>query len=165
MQKSKLLLGVLIIACWSCNNQIVEFETILPDDVYPTLRERGIVEVDERDFLLMQIIPSVISSNSTNQFVIVNNTKYELYWNTIISLEHFEKNNWQPVLITGDWIDIGYVLYPGEIFSSDIVTGQMTLYSLVAEYNNGKKGKYRIVQKISIPELGIYELYAEFEII
>ena len=171
MKRSSLLLGLTIMALWSCQNQGSGFE-YLTDPETPSLplppkepRDEGIIEVNKNDFLLVKIVPSTVSINSTNKLVIVNNTQHELYWNTIYSLEHFDNNNWKPIAIQGDWIDIGYALYPGEIFSNGIITGGMTLFSLVKDFNNGKKGKYRLLGKLTIPDVGRYNLSAEFEVI
>jgi len=167
MKRSGLFLVLITMACWSCQNQGSSFEVISPEDDVPVREPRGegIIEVNKNDFLLVQIVPSTVSSSSTNKFVIVNNTKHELYWNTIYSLEYYDKSNWQQIAIQGDWIDIGYVLYPGEIFSNDIITGGMSLLTLVRNYNNGKKGKYRLLGKLTIPDVGKYDLTAEFEVI
>ena len=166
MKGSKVFLVLTIMACWSCQNQGSNFEIIQEDEKLPReSRNQGFIEVDKSDFLLVQIVPSAVSTNSTNKFVIVNNTKHELYWNTLYTLEYYEKNNWEKITIQGDWIDFGYVLYPGEIFSNDIITGGMTLYKLVGDFNGGKKGRYRLSGKLTIPDVGKYDLYAEFELI
>ena len=165
MKRCILFLAV-VMACWSCQDRTVEFGEI------PTVEEKktprgdiGIHEISSSDFLLMQIVPSTISSHSTNKFVIVNRTANELFWNTIFTLEYLENNGWQEIPILSDWIDIGYVLEPDEIFSSEIFVGDMTLYSMVGNFNNGKKGMYRISRSMSIPDMGRYVLYAEFEVI
>ena len=165
MKRETFVFVLFVLACCTCCNQTIDFEPVEKDENLPAKRDGGIVEVNQNDFLLMQIVPSQISINSTSKFVLVNYTNYELYWNTIITLEYFEKNIWQPVTVNGDWIDIGYVLYPGEIFSNEIVAGEMNMYSLVSKFNDGKKGSYRIFKKITIPEMGKYDVYAEFEII
>ena len=168
MKGSKLLVVLLILASWSCQNQISEIDPTPVDDnrqILPRGGDGGFIEVNENDFLLMQIVPSTVSSNSTNKFVLVNNTRQEVYWNTIITLEYFENNKWQDVPITGDWIDIGYELYPGDFFSSEIITGDMNLYQLVKEFNNVKKGSYRMSVNITVPDVGRYTLNAGFDIL
>ena len=168
MKGSKLFLALTMMTCWACQNQGSGFEFISPIEEEVNVkqpRDPGVIEVSKNDFLLVQIVPSTVSSSSTNKFVIVNNTNHELYWNTIYSLEYLDKNNWQQIEIQGDWIDIGYVLYPSEIFSNDIITGGMNLFRLVRDFNNGKKGKYRLVGKLTIPDVGKYDLTAEFEVV
>ena len=165
MKGSKLFLGLTIMALWSCQNQGSGFEVLSEEVSIPQSRDGGIIEVSRNDFLLVQIVPSTVSISSTNKFVIVNNTQHELYWNTLYSLEYYDKNSWQQITIQGDWIDFGYVLYPGEIFSNDVITGGMNLYSLVREFNNGKKGNYRLLGKLTIPDVGKYDLRAEFELL
>jgi len=164
MKREKLFV-LFVLACCTCCSQTIDFEPVEKGVEIPPLIQRGVVEVSKSDFFLIQIVPSQISFNTTSKFVLVNHTNYELYWNTVITLEYFERSNWQPVTVKGDWIDIGYVLNPGEIFSSEIVTGDMNLFSLVTEFNNGKKGRYRLLVKITVPETGRYDVYAEFEII
>jgi len=169
MRRERLVCVLFVLACCTCCNQTIDFEPVEQGEINTPLKKdnRGFVEVNKDDFFLMQIVPSQVSFNTTNKFVLVNYTNYELYWNTIITLEYFEKNNWQPVTVNGDWIDIGYVLNPGEIFSSEIVTGDMNLFSLVNTFNSGKKGLYRLLIRITIPDMGMgkYDVYAEFEIL
>ena len=166
MKRERLVCVLFVLACCTCCNQTIDFEPVEQGEVNPPLRrERGVVEVNKDDFLLMQIVPAQVLFNTKSKFVLVNSTNYELYWNTIITLEYFEKNNWQPVTVNGDWIDIGYVLNPGEIFSDEIVAGDMNLFSLVTAFNNGKKGLYRLFKRITIPEMGKYDVFAEFEIL
>ena len=166
MKREKLVFVLFVLACCTCCNQTIDFEPVdKEEENLPLTKERGVVEVNKSDFLLMQIVPSQISYDTASKFVLVNRTNYELYWNTIITLSYYEKNSWQPVTVNGDWIDIGYVLDPGEIFSSEIVAGDMNLYSLVNKFNDGKKGLYRLLKKITIPDMGKYDVYAEFEML
>ena len=165
MKTCKYLLVLSILACESCQNQWFPMEPMLPVDVIPTSREIGIIEVSESEFFMMQLVPSTISEHSKNKFIVVNYTTYELYWNTVFSLDYFERDSWTPVPINGDWINIGYVLYPGEIFSGETITGQMTVYEIVNKFNKGKKGKYRMNRKATIIELGTYESCIAFEVI
>jgi len=77
------------------------------------------------------------------------------------SLEYYSKNNWEPINM-GDinWTTIGYILFAG-----DTNEEQMNLYSLIETYNNGKKGRYRIMKDVGIFLLNDrYFLCAEFEI-
>jgi len=165
MKRSIFLLVAFIMTCWSCQDQGSIIEQVSSEPNTRETRTGGIINVNKNDFILVQIVPSTVSSNTTNKFVIVNNTNHELYWNTIYTLEYYERNNWQSITIQGDWIDIGYMLYPSEFFSNDIITGGMTLFSLVRDFNSGKKGQYRLLGKLTIPDFGRYDLVAEFEII
>ena len=167
MKVGKLFLMVCIMAFWSCRNEVFvgEEEPATRITGYSALGEIGIIEVSDSEFFMMQIAPSIVSAHSKNKFIVVNHTTYELYWNTAFTLEYLQKNQWTSVPITGDWINIGYVLYPGEIFSNETIVGKKTLFKLIEEFNLGKKGRYRITHKVSIPDIGKYDSCIEFELI
>ena len=167
MKEGKLLVAMMVIVCCSCNNRLVDYEveTSPFGHVYSTSRELGVIEVSENEFFMIQIVPTVVSVNSKNKFIVVNHTRYELYWNTLFTLEYYQANRWIPVPIEGDWINVGYELSPGEIFSNETIVANKTLFTLVNEFNKGLKGRYRITHKVTIIEIGSYDSAREFEII
>ena len=159
MKKTNLLL-LFFIVCFSCQSQL-ELE-----DGDPDVKECGKIEINESEFLTMQFVPEKVSSNSTNQWIVENHTTHDMYWGLSFSLEYYEKNNWKVVPIHWEWETLGRRLLAGEVSTNEtIIAGQRTLYTLVKELNQGKKGKYRIIQTFSLIDIGNYKLCAEFEII
>jgi len=112
--------------------------------------ECGKIVINENEFITMQVEPKKISTNTSSILKIENHTKEDFFYGSSFSLEYFNKNNWKKIRLDINWTDIGYILFAGET-----IERRINLYSLVEEYNNGKKGKYRIIKD---------GLCAEFEI-
>ena len=90
-----------------------------------------------------------------------NNTKLNLLYGTTFSMEYFNKNHWESVEFDFMFTLPLFTLLAGETTEKD-----MNLYALAEEYNNAKKGKYRIIKDVSL-SIGQYNrhyLIAEFEI-
>ena len=156
-RKLKHLLLVYLLVCLSCQSQL--------SDGDPDLKECGKIEINESEYLIMQIIPEKVSSNSTNDYIIENHTSYDMMWGADYSLEYFEKNNWKVIPLNFVFTDIGYILHAGEVYSSETLNGQMTLHLLIQSQNNGRKGLYRIIRNVTLVTIGNYKLCTEFEII
>ena len=167
MKLYKLFFPLIFLICMSCQK---DDDSILEDCVK--------VEISEGEYVMMQITPSTVSNNSTNFWIIENHTPYFLGWGTRFSLYYKEKNKWKQIDVGSIWEDIGFFLCP-EKTKAD----QMNLYSVVKNYNKGKKGRYRIVREYRLNAGSFLEidcalehpvenrdffkkisLYAEFEI-
>jgi len=120
----------------------------------------GKITISEDEYIVMTILPEMISSNLLNKWIIENHTKNDMIYGTPFSLEYFNKNSWAAIQLDIEWEDIGLTLLAGKT-----TEGEINLYSLVEKYNNSKKGKYRIIKNIIFQNIGSYNLCAEFEII
>jgi hypothetical protein len=162
MNKNIFLLFVFFMVCFSCRDQVED--PLELEDGDADLKECGIVEINESEFLMMQFVPKEVSSNSINKRIVENHTMHEVFWGPFFSLEYYERNNWKVIPIKGMiFEDIGYRLDTG-----DYRTSKQTisfLYTMVKQSNRGKKGKYRIIHKFIVIPIGNYKLCAEFEII
>jgi len=139
-----------------------EFE-IVDDDV----SECGRIDINENEYVTMQVLPEKISSNTPHTFRLENHTKGILHYGYPFSLEYFNENHWEDVQLDFMWEEILLGLWEGEIKE-----GNANYYSLI-EYNNGKKGKYRIIKDFSVsynwlsPSEAVrsFKLCAEFEVV
>jgi hypothetical protein len=84
----------------------------------------------------------------------------------MFSLDYYNGSKWEHVdLQSIMWTFIAYFLKPGTT-----VEKNMSLYNFVVEYNNSKKGKYRIIKDFNdIEDFNeshphMYYVYAEFVI-
>ena len=127
----------------------------------------GKVEINKTEYAAMCILPYEISINSENKLIMENHTKRFMSYGTPFSLEYFNENNWELIpLDDAVWETIELGLFAGE------TTERHTyLYSFVEKYNNGKKGKYRMIKSVSLhtehlnnDDVISINLYAEFEI-
>ena len=117
--------------------------------------------------ITMQILPKVVSINSSNILRIENPTQKDMFYGVDFSLEYFEENNWVPIPLEGTmWELIGIILYAGEETETEI-----DLYPFVEKYNNSTKGRYRIIKNgglfLNFPfgnQSGRIDLYAEFDV-
>jgi len=125
------------------------------EEVFYFEAECGRIVINENEFITMQILPNEVSDVSVNNLRIENHTSIDITYGAPFYLEYFDTNDWTPILLDKiEWTDIGILLPAGEITEN-----QIHLYSLVNEYNNGKKGRYRITKNI----FGV-GICAEFEI-
>ena len=120
----------------------------------------GKITIDKNEFITMVVLPEMVSSNSLNKLIIENHTKSDMIYGTPFSLEYFNKNSWTAIQLDIMWTAIGLTLLAG-----NTTEGEINLYSLIERYNNSKKGKYRIIKNITFPNIGDYNLCAEFYII
>ena len=114
----------------------------------------GKMEVSKKGYISMCIIPEVVTENSVNMLRMENYTKEDLMYDSDFYMEYFHENQWIAMEWNFFFTDIGYILCAG-----NAKEGAMNLHSLAEEYNDSKKGKYRILK-----EVGRYNLIAEFEI-
>ena len=128
-------------------------------------------DIKLNEYILMQIIPDVVSSNSINKWIVENHTQTEMNYGEGFYLDYFDvdENKWIKISPKFPVHLIGYILYPGKTaeltYTAQPFYSFSDLYSLVQEFNEGKKGKYRISKRYTIPSIGNYCLSAEFEII
>ena len=157
-KKLKFLFFVFFIVCLSCQSQLSDGDM--------DLKECGIIEINDSEYLINQVVPEKVSKNSANEYIIENHTSYDMLWGMKYSLEYFEKNKWKLIPNNGQWLAILYILYPGGIYSSEKVsaTGEKTLHDLVKD-NKSKKGRYRIIRHVTLVPIGNYKICAEFEVI
>ena len=125
-----------------------------------------IFKISDDEFISMQIIPEKVSINSSNVWRMENKTKKFMSYGTPFSLEYLEGNNWKSIQLWDIWTLNGLGLSAGEA-----TEGQTSLYSIVEEYNNGKKGRYRVIREVSLQSDRMnnadaisFTLCAEFEI-
>ena len=128
------------------------------------LSKEGRVDINETEFVRIYFYPEGGFINSPIELVFENNTKGILTYGNEFSLEYYDKENWTEIKLDIMFPDNLLLLEAGEIRK-----GQFNL-SLIKEYNNGKKGKYRYVRRFgvsyspSIPSQIGLKLYVEFEI-
>ena len=124
-------------------------------------------KISDDEFISMQIIPEKVSINSSNVWRMENKTKKFMSYGKQFSLEYFDKNNWMPIQFQGNfgWEEILLGLSAGETIEEP-----MSFY-LIGEYNDGKKGRYRVIRKVSLQSDRMnnadaisFTLCAEFEI-
>ena len=119
----------------------------------------GKLEINEEEYITMQILPKEVSANSKDTIRFENHTKQEMYADYSFSLEYFDKNCWTPVELENQ-IDplIRHICKAG-------ATSNMGgyLYLLIERYDL-KKGRYKIIKEVSLQNVGKYNICAEFEI-
>jgi len=132
--------------------------------------ECGIFNLTETEFVSWCIVPNVVSENSENIIRLENRTEKTLRFWIGYSLEYFNGNYWEDVL--GD--EVGFPGLDESLASGEITEGGASfLYRWVQEFNNSKKGKYRLVREqyslLSDYNFGFnsetdvrFSLYAEF---
>jgi hypothetical protein len=127
-------------------------------------KERGRIDINENEFVSMYFSPESGSINYPVESIIENHTKGVLNFGNPFSLEYLDKENWTEIQLDINFEDIYLGLGPDETRK-----GWFNL-SLIEEYNNGKKGKYRIGRNYSLSYnfpfevYSSFNLYAEFEI-
>ena len=110
----------------------------------------------------MCIIPEVVTENSVNMLRMENYTKEDLGYGGHFAMEYFNGDNWTQIEFDFMFTDMMFTLPKGEA-----TEGKMNLYSLAEEYNDSKKGRYRIIKNVNIlvyPDPPSYNLIAAFEI-
>jgi len=156
------ILLILTVGFSSCNDK----------DVTPPLpsAECGVFNLTETQFVSWCVVPNVVSENSENSIRLENRTEKTLKFWVLHSLEYFNGSYWEDIF--GD-----NVSFPGMV--DDLAPGEITeitissLYSWIQEFNNGKKGKYRLARDsyrlLSDSSFGfnpetdvMFTLYAEF---
>lgn len=106
--------------------------------------------------LVMTGSPSVISSASdTIKVSIINNTSQEATTGEYFTIEEYKDNDWKAIPLELMFIDIAYILQPGEAKDFNI--------SLHPEMHKYEAGKYR-VKKSASTEKERYDLSFEFEL-
>jgi hypothetical protein len=145
-----LIIGVICTACEKYNE---------PD----FLCDCGKIEVSKKEYIAMCVVPMEVTANSTNYLRMENHTKKDLFYGNPFYLEYFNENNWEKIHLDINWTDVGHFLFAGETTEN-----KMAFYSWIEEYNNEKKGKYRVIKDVSLGNMGEntygYKLCAEFEI-
>jgi hypothetical protein len=122
----------------------------------------GKVEINKKEYVTMCIIPDIVSENSVNKLRIENHTKKNIIYENPFSIEYFNGNDWNSVEFDFSFTLPLYTLKVGKA-----IEWNMSLYSLIEKYNDGKKGKYRYIKKVNLaiyPDPLSHYLYAEFEI-
>ena len=129
--------------------------------------ECGRFDLNEDEYVTVQIVPEKISATTTHEVKIENHTN-ALFHYEFFSLEYFNKNGWIPIQTDFMTEDVYLVLFAGETIEK-----KANYYSLAKEYNEGKKGRYRIIRRCSlhtdifiVPKeyFAVFKLCAEFEI-
>ena len=146
-------------SCSSKNETSVEY-TVEYEKIY----------ISETEYVLWSVVPYKVSKKSENRLILENHTERVVQFGEMFSLDYFYKGEWIPLDLTNQsWTDIGSGIRPGE--TREGYANTMLLY-FVKEYNNSKKGKYRMGRLYSVYSVGnpgnMYEfsftLYAEFVI-
>ena len=122
--------------------------------------------INENEYVTMQVIPEKLSMNTPHTLRLENHTKGVLNYGTPFLLEYFNGTDWVSIQLDFEWTMNLLGLGTGET-----TEGKANFYSL-NEYNNGKKGRYRIIKEFSVsynfpfPSKGdhYFNLCAEFEI-
>jgi len=145
------------------------FSSCENNDVYLGTAECGKFNVTEEEFISWCLEPYVVTRDSENKLILENHTERVLSYCPVYSLDYFYKSEWRPVDLTNQpWLSITYHLGPYETVEGYANTW---LLYLVKEYNNSKKGKYRIGKEYRVysfvparPFEFSIKLYAEFVI-
>ena len=121
--------------------------------------------INETESFLWCVVPHKVTKDSENRLIIKNHTKRVVRWSSPFSLEYFDEDEWIPIeLKNAFWCEVPYSLLPGETRGDCTFFTNDLLYSLVKEYNNSKKGKYRISRNYSVYHIEIFsfKVYVEF---
>jgi len=129
--------------------------------------KEGKFDINENEFVTMQIMSEKWTNNSTQVLRIENHTENILNYGTIFSLEYFNKNKWKSIPLDDViWLTILLGLLPNE--SNDEKIG---LFQMIKKYNKGKKGRYRLSRNFYLysiddrwDRIGVIKLSTEFEI-
>jgi hypothetical protein len=124
----------------------------------------GKIEVSKKEYISMCFIPDVVTENSVNKLRMENYTQKRMQFGSFFCLEYFNDNSWEHV----DLYDLAFTdKYAGVTSGTAEESDWTFLYQFVEKYNNGKKGKYRIIKNIDLYEkksMNVHSLIAEFEI-
>lgn len=125
--------------------------------------KEGRFDVNETEFVKMYFSPENGFINSPVELIIENHTEGVLSYGHAFSFEYFDKGNWTELPLDLNFPDNLLGLLAGETSK-----GQFNL-SLIEEYNNGKKGKYRYVKRFDFfydcpLDVTVFTLYTEFEV-
>ena len=128
--------------------------------------KEGRFDINETEFVRMYFSPESGYIDSPVNLIIENHTKGVLTYGYDFSLEYANGTNWIPIELDEEFLIIELVLLSGETREGEFN------FSFIEEYNNGKKGKYRIIKYFSVcydfpnnSEIDpCFNLYIEFEI-
>ena len=132
------------------------------EKIYST--KEGRIDINENEFVRMQILPDNGFINSTAKLILENRTNGILTYGRNFSLEYFDIDNWVEIQLDMNFESILLGLSAGETHE-----GRFNLL-LFEKYNKGKKGRYRYGQNFglfynSLREIhSSFNLYIEFEI-
>lgn len=151
-----MLIGITV----SCN----EVEKIM---LYPT--ECGRFDLSETEFVSLCIVPSQCFPDFGYILRTENHTKKMLsFLSPPFYLEYFDGNDWGDIPLSGPWLAGPYIRLP----AGEITESLFSLHSLIREFNNGRKGRYRIIFNYSLLSGGLsdgpltsvakFRLHAEF---
>jgi hypothetical protein len=138
--------------------------------------------INENEYVQMCISPYIVSANNpTPMLIIKNNTTKSLGYGRAFYLEYFNGEDWESLPSISSSIQLaitmeGLCTRVGEAseyemkFQSSI--GSVSLYSLIENWNSGKKGLYRMIKsemffyhkELPMIDGDLFELYAEFKI-
>jgi len=107
--------------------------------------ECGKFILTETEFVSWCITPNVVSENSENIEILENRTERELAFGTSVFLEYFNGNDWENVHINVEILSVVMVIDANEVDESN-----GNFYWFVREFNNSKKGKYRVVRQYTL---------------
>jgi len=134
-------------SCSNTNNMNNPFLNEIPEEgtikAYPI--KEGRFDLNENEYVTMQILPNKEADNSSHILRIDNHTEKVLHYGKEFSLEYLNGNNWESIPLDMLWENILLGLLPGEI-----TEGQIGLVQLVEKYNNGKKGRYKWTKDFSL---------------
>ena len=124
------------------------FYSCKDNNVYLGTAKCGKFNITETEFVSWCIVPYEVTRNSVNVARLENRTENMLRYGAPFYLEHFNGNSWTPVRLDDvKWVGVEYGLFPNEVSENSIF-----LYSLISEFNRGRKGKYRIIRRYSMHE-------------
>ena len=156
------LLAILCLTGTACEEKEINTEPI----------ECGRIDINENEYVVMQVVPEKIYVNTYHVLRIENHTQGVLQYGTPYSLEYFNGKNWGKIQLNLVWTLVYLGLGASETtedYKSE--NYEKNFYSLIDKYNKGKKGKYRIIKDFSVchnwplssPDIYL-KLCAEFEI-
>jgi hypothetical protein len=144
---------LLLILCFTSCNRYNEADFLC---------DCGKIEIDKKEYIAMCISSKEVTANSVNYWRSENHTKQNMCCNSGIqfALDYFDSDHWKSIQI-----NIPINSLPWYVNAGQILEEKIDLYSLVEQYNNAKKGKYRIGKNIQLgDETNQYDLVAEFEV-
>jgi len=130
--------------------------------------QAGRFNLNEDEYVTMQIITEEGTNNSSAFLKIENYTERLLGYGLSFTLQYYNKNNWEPDLLHGtEWNLIGCGLLAGE------TEERVNIVPFVNTYNNNKKGRYKLTKQFTLTSdlfsgssdyNGVITLSAEFEV-
>ena len=115
------------------------------DDLRIYSIQEGRFDLNEDEYVTMQIITEEGINNLSAFLRIENHTERRLGYDLSFTLEYYNKNNWEHDLLNGfEWEKIGCGLFNGE------TEEKVNIVQFVKTYNKNKKGRYKITKQFDL---------------